>query len=108
MQQIGRELGVRHVLRGSIQKAGDRVRITAQLADAVTGQQVWAEHYDRPFGDLFALQDDISFNILEAMQVSSPRVTRLASIENVPRIWTRTSRSPRGESMLIASTKKGM
>jgi adenylate cyclase len=69
VQQIGQELGVRHVLRGSIQKAGDRLRITGQLADAVTGQQVWAEHYDRPFGDLFALQDDITFNILEAMQV---------------------------------------
>jgi adenylate cyclase len=69
VQQIGRELGVRHVLQGSIQKAGDRLRITGQLADAETGQQVWAEHYDRPFGDLFALQDDITFNILEAMQV---------------------------------------
>jgi len=69
LQQIGRELGVRHVLRGSVQKAGDRLRITGQLADTVTGQQVWAEHYDRPFGDLFALQDDITFNILEAMQV---------------------------------------
>jgi TolB-like protein/class 3 adenylate cyclase len=69
VQQIGQELGVRHVLRGSLQKACDRLRITGQLADAVTGQQVWAEHYDRPFGDLFALQDDITFNILEAMQV---------------------------------------
>ena len=69
LQQIGQELGVRHVLRGSVQKSGDRLRITGQLADAVTGQQVWAEHYDRPFGDLFTLQDDITFNILEAMQV---------------------------------------
>ncbi|MBW2428905.1 MAG: adenylate/guanylate cyclase domain-containing protein, partial [Deltaproteobacteria bacterium] len=69
VQQIGQELGVRHVLRGSIQKAGNRLRITGQLADAVTGQQVWAVHYDRPFVDLFALQDDITFNILEAMQV---------------------------------------
>ena len=69
VQQIGQELGVRHVLQGSVQKADDRLRITGQLADAVTGEQIWAEHYDRPFGDLFALQDDITFNILEAMQV---------------------------------------
>jgi adenylate cyclase len=69
VQQIGRELGVKHVLQGSLQKEGDRLRISAQLADAGTGRQIWAEHYDRPFGDIFALQDDITFNILEAMQV---------------------------------------
>ena len=66
VQQIGRELGVKHVLQGSLQKEGDRLRISAQLADAGTGRQIWAEQYDRPFKDLFALQDEITFNILEA------------------------------------------
>jgi adenylate cyclase len=60
VRQVGRELGVRYVLEGSLRKSGNRVRITAQLIDAVTGNHVWAERYDRDLADIFAVQDEIS------------------------------------------------
>ncbi|MDB4444358.1 tetratricopeptide repeat protein [bacterium] len=69
VQQVGRELGVRYVLEGSIQKAKDRLRITAQLVDATTGSHIWAERYDRDLKDIFALQDEITMKIITAMQV---------------------------------------
>jgi adenylate cyclase len=69
VQQVGRELGVRYVLEGSVRKAGDRVRITAQLVDAVTGGHLWSERYDRDLKDIFALQDEITMKILTAVQV---------------------------------------
>jgi adenylate cyclase len=69
VQQVGQELGVRYVLEGSVRKAGDRVRITGQLIDAETGHHLWAERYDRNLKDIFALQDDITINIMRAMQV---------------------------------------
>jgi adenylate cyclase len=69
VQQVGRELGVRYVLEGSIQKSENRVRITAQLVDAKTGNHLWAERYDRDLKDIFALQDDIARNIITALRV---------------------------------------
>ena len=69
VQQVSRELGVRYVLEGSVQKADDRLRITAQLIDATTGNHIWSERYDRKLEDLFALQDDITKKIITAMQV---------------------------------------
>jgi adenylate cyclase len=69
VQQVGRELGVRYVLEGSVRKAGDRVRITAQLIDATTGHHLWAERYDRNLEDIFAIQDEITLRILKALQV---------------------------------------
>ena len=60
VRQVGRELGVRYVLEGSVRKAGDRMRITAQLIDAATGDHVWAERYDRGLDDIFAVQDEIT------------------------------------------------
>ncbi len=69
VQQVGQELGVRYVLEGSVQKAGDKVRINAQLIDAQTGNHLWAERYDRNLKDLFAVQDEITKKIITAMQV---------------------------------------
>jgi adenylate cyclase len=69
VQQVGQELGVQYVLEGSVRKAGDRVRITAQLIDAKTGHHLWAERYDRHLTDIFAVQDEITVNIVRAMQV---------------------------------------
>ena len=69
VKQVSEELGVRYVLEGSIQKSGDRVRITAQLVDAITGHHLWAERYDRDLQDIFALQDEITKKILVALQV---------------------------------------
>jgi adenylate cyclase len=69
VKQVGKELGVRYVLEGSVRKAGDNVRITAQLIDATTGGHVWSERYDRKMEDIFALQDDITKNIMTALQI---------------------------------------
>jgi adenylate cyclase len=69
VQQVSEELGVRYVLEGSFRKAGDRVRITAQLIDALTGHHLWAERYDRDLKNIFAVQDEITKNIITAMQV---------------------------------------
>jgi len=59
VQDISRQLGVKYVLEGSVRKAGNQVRINAQLVDATTGDHIWAEHYDRALRDIFALQDEI-------------------------------------------------
>jgi len=69
VKQVSEELGVQYVLEGSIQRSADRIRITAQLIDALTGHHLWAERYDRDMADLFALQDEIAMNILTAIQV---------------------------------------
>jgi adenylate cyclase len=60
LQQVGRELGVRYAVKGSVQKSGDRVRVTAQLVAISGGSNVWAERYDRPLKDIFAVQDEIT------------------------------------------------
>jgi len=69
VQQVAEELGVRYVLEGSVQRSEDRVRITAQLNDALTGHHLWAENYDRKFGDIFVLQDDITEHVTMALEV---------------------------------------
>jgi TolB-like protein len=81
VKQVGRELGVRYVLEGSVRKAGARVRVTAQMIDAATGAHVWAERYDRSSEDIFALQDEIA---LSAVGAIAPSV-RKAEIERVKR-----------------------
>ena len=69
VQQVAQELGVRYVLEGSVRRAGDQVRINAQLIDATTGHHLWAERYDGYFGDVFALQDRITGKIVAALSV---------------------------------------
>jgi len=69
VQQVSEELGVRYVLEGSVKKAGDEIRITAQLIDALSGHHLWAGRYDRNLSDLFAVQDEITKEIITAMQV---------------------------------------
>ena len=81
VKQIGRELGVRYVLEGSVRRVTDRIRITGQLIDAVSGAHVWAERYDRKFDDVFALQDEITLSVVGAIEPT----LRLAEIERVKR-----------------------
>jgi adenylate cyclase len=69
VKQVSEELGVRYVLEGSVQRSGDRIRINAQLIDALTGHHIWAERYDRDLKDIFALQDEITIKIVTAMRV---------------------------------------
>jgi adenylate cyclase len=68
VKQVGRELGVRYALEGSVRKAANRVRVTAQLIDAVTGHHVWAERYDRELAAIFALQDEITERVVAAVE----------------------------------------
>jgi adenylate cyclase len=69
VQQVSEELGVRYVLEGSVRKGGDKIRITAQLIDALNGNHLWAKRYDRNLDDIFAVQDEITKEIITAMQV---------------------------------------
>ena len=68
LKQIGEELGVGYVVEGSVRKDGDRVRITIQLNDVITGSHIWAERYDRSLADVFAVQDEIAQAIVAAIQ----------------------------------------
>ncbi len=68
MKQVAEELGVRYVVEGSVRKSGERVRITAQLNDVVTGSHLWAERYDRGLADVFAVQDEITEAIVAAIE----------------------------------------
>jgi len=70
IQQVAEELGVQYVLEGSVRKTEDRIRITAQLIDAINGKHVWAEKYDRSLKDIFEIQDEVTMKILEAMHVN--------------------------------------
>ena len=86
VRQVGRDLGVRYVLEGSVQKGGDRVRITAQLIDTQSGDHVWAERYDRTLDDIFAVQDEITREIVVALAV------KLGHGEEA-RVWSGGSKS---------------
>ena len=68
VRQVARELGVRYVLEGSVRTAGSRLRITAQLIDAITGNHIWAERYDREVADIFAVQDEITQSVVAAIE----------------------------------------
>jgi adenylate cyclase len=67
VKQVSEELGVRYVVEGGVQKSGDRVRITVQLVDALTGHHLWAERYDRDLKDIFAMQDEITKSVVTAV-----------------------------------------
>jgi adenylate cyclase len=69
VRELGHQLGVSHVLDGGVRKAGDRFRITARLIETASGRQVWAERYDRKTDDIFAVQDEITEKIVEAMDI---------------------------------------
>jgi adenylate cyclase len=83
IRTVGRELGVQSVLEGSIRRAGNRVRITAQLIDAGNGAHLWADRYDRDLTDIFAVQDDVTQRIVEALKItlSPAEKKRLADSE---------------------------
>ena len=94
VRQVARELGVRYVLEGSVRRAGKRLRISAQLVDALTGGHHWAEQYDRELGDIFAVQDEITRSVVAAIE------PRLLAAEGV-RAFSR-SRDDLGAWELVA------
>ncbi|TIW15474.1 MAG: tetratricopeptide repeat protein [Mesorhizobium sp.] len=102
IRQVTRELGVRYVLEGSVRKAGERLRVTGQLIDAASGNHIWAERYDRPASDIFAVQDEITHSVVAAIepQIYAAERLRLQSkapesldawgcvVRAMPYIWT--------------------
>jgi adenylate cyclase len=82
IRQVGRELGVRYVLEGSVRRAGQRVRITAQLIDAETGRHIWAERYDRSLDDIFEVQDEITVSVTGTVgsEISAAESERAATL----------------------------
>ena len=86
IRQVGRDLGVRHVLEGSVRREGSFVRVTAQLVDATTGAHLWSERYDRPLKDVFAVQDEITHRIVDALNV------QVIEGEQA-RVWRKTTRN---------------
>ncbi|HEV7599881.1 MAG TPA: winged helix-turn-helix domain-containing protein [Bradyrhizobium sp.] len=96
VKQVSRELGVRYVLEGSVRRAGKRIRISAQLIDAITGGHHWAERYDRELGDIFAVQDEITRNVVAAIE---PRLMAAEGVRALSRssddlgAWERVARA---------------
>ncbi|MHA1151930.1 MAG: tetratricopeptide repeat protein [Alphaproteobacteria bacterium] len=82
--QVARELGVRYVIEGSVRKAGNRVRISAQLIDATTGHHVWAERYDRDLADIFELQDEMTQTIAGAVEPELSAAERERAVRKPP------------------------
>ncbi|WP_312016938.1 adenylate/guanylate cyclase domain-containing protein [Bradyrhizobium jicamae] len=87
IRQVGRDLGVRYVLEGSVRRVGNRLRITAQLIDALTGAHVWADRFEGSAEDIFRLQDDVAEKVIIA---TAPRVERA----EIARAWRRSSSNP--------------
>ena len=84
VRDVGRELGVRYVLEGSLRKAGNRIRVTAQLVEAETGNHVWAERYDRDLADIFAVQDEISQAVTVAVAPAVEGADRRRALRRQP------------------------
>src|SRR5271165_4084812 len=84
VKQVGRELGVRYVLEGSVRKAGNRVRVTTQLIEAATGGHLWAERYDRDLTDIFAVQDEITASVSAAILPTMERSERERAARKPP------------------------
>src|SRR5713226_434244 len=107
LQDVARQLGVKYVLEGTVNKAGDQLRVTARLADATTGAELWAEDYDRPLGNIFSLQDEIVGRIATTMNL------QLSLLENGTRISRRTDNLEAYDNLLramaywLADTKEG-
>lgn len=107
VQQLAQELGAKYVIEGSVRKGGDRVRVTVQLIDAVTGHHLWAERYDRRIDDIFALQDEITERIVAMVAPELERVERQRAISKSPSDLYAWDFYLRGMSLLHEFTKEG-
>jgi adenylate cyclase len=84
IKQVGRELGVRYVLEGSVRKGRDRTRITAQLIDAISGAHVWADRYDRDLSDIFAVQDEITSSVAGTIEPALAEAEQQRALRKPP------------------------
>ena len=91
VQKVSNALGVRHILEGSVRKAGNRVRITAQLVDGTSGGHLWAERYDRDLKDIFAVQDDVNQQIVSALEVELKAGEDKRLVSTKPMTWSVTT-----------------
>ncbi|MGV7222848.1 MAG: adenylate/guanylate cyclase domain-containing protein [Nitrospinales bacterium] len=111
VQQIAEELGVRYVLEGSVQRSDNRLRITAQLIDAIAGHHLWADSYDRKIDDIFSLQDEIAMKIMAEMQVkisvadmgrlSLLKTTHIKAYEKFLKAWEHYRRRTEGDILQV-------
>lgn len=102
---IARELGVHYVLEGSIRKGGDRLRITAQLIEATTGNHIWAERYDRKIADIFELQDEITSNVVATIEPQLYAAEDYRAKHKAPESLDAWGCVARGLSLIFAMTK---
>jgi adenylate cyclase len=107
IRQIGRELGVRYVLEGSVRRSGERLRITAQLIDAMTGAHRWAERYDRELHDVFAVQDEVARAIVAILTAHVKRAEIERALLKPPAAWAAYEYYLRGsEAYLLHITRR--
>jgi adenylate cyclase len=104
VKQVGRELGVRYVLEGSLRKAGNRIRATAQLVEAETGNHVWAERYDRDLADIFAVQDEITEAVTIAIAPAIAEAERQRAMRKPPENLDAWAAYQRGQWHLARGT----
>jgi len=104
---IGRELGARYVLEGSIRKAGARVRVNAQLADSVSGHQIWARRYDRELSDVFELQDELTAQLVAAIEPELARAEEHRALRKKPNSLSAWDLSLRALSQQSRFTRQG-
>jgi adenylate cyclase len=105
--QVAEELGVRYVLEGSVQKSNDEVRVTAQLIDALRGHHIWTKRYERQLQDAFALQDDITFNVLTELEVKLTDGERARGLRGNAKNLEAYQLVRRGMSIYFRFTKEG-
>jgi adenylate cyclase len=106
IRQVGKELGVRYVLEGSIRRADNRIRVTAQLVDATTGRHVWAERYDREIEDIFELQDEMTQTIVAAVEPELGAFERERALRKPPQSLDAWETYQRGLWHMWSFTKK--
>ena len=104
--EVGKSLGVRYVLEGSVRKSGARVRITAQLIDATTGGHLWAERFDRDLTDIFAVQDDVTTRIVSALALNLSAADRQRiAVEHIDNLEAHDC-FMRGRELFLRSTRE--
>ena len=92
--KVGRQLGVRHVLQGSVQMSSERLRVNTKLVDAKTGRTVWADRFDRPIDDIFSIQDDIADKIVAALDVNLVAGAQAS-------VWRKTTRNRKAYELYL-------
>ena len=108
IRRVGRDLGVRYVLEGSVRRRGERIRVTGQLIDGETGNHLWAEHYDRGLEDIFAVQDDVTEAIVAAIAPEISDVERERAQRKPPENLDAWGLYQRGLAAYYSSTEDGL